>query len=76
MLIDSDTGRACLTTSQARERSGLSGVYLAQLLRKSILEGFKIDREWFIYSDSLESFLAKERKSGPHGPRKKTVESL
>jgi hypothetical protein len=45
-------------------------VYLAQLLRKGTLEGFKIDREWFIYTDSLEQFLAKTRKPGPRGPRK------
>lgn len=69
-LLDAQTNRTCLTTSQARKHSDLSGVYLAQLLRKGTLEGFKIDREWFIYTDSLEQFLAKNRKPGPRGPRK------
>ena len=69
-LVDVQTNRTCLTTSQARKQSDLSGVYLAQLLRKGTLEGFKIDREWFIYTDSLEQFLAKNRKPGPRGPRK------
>jgi hypothetical protein len=69
-LLDAETNRTCLTTSQARKHSALSGVYLAQLLRKGTLEGFKIDREWFIYADSLELFLAKKRKPGPRGPRK------
>ncbi len=69
-LLDAKTNRGCLTSSQARKHSDLSSVYLAQLLRKGTLEGFKIDREWFIYTDSLEQFLAKNRKPGPRGPRK------
>jgi hypothetical protein len=69
-LVDAKTNRECLTSSQARQHSDLSNVYLAQLLRKGTLEGFKIDREWFIYTDSLEHFLAKNRKPGPRGPRK------
>ena len=69
-LIHAETNRECLTASQARKRSGLSNVYLAQLLRKGILEGFKIDRDWFIYSDSLERFLEMPRKPGPKGSRK------
>ena len=73
-LKDIDTERACLTTAQARKYSGLSNVYLAQLLRKGMLEGFKLDRAWFIYTDSLERFLATPRKSGPHGPRMKPPE--
>lgn len=69
-LLDAKTNRECLTSSQARQYSDLSNVYLAQLLRKGVLEGFKIDREWFIYADSLDQFLAKNRKPGPRGPRK------
>jgi len=45
--------------------------YLTQLLRAHTLEGFQLGREWFIYTDSLEKFLAIPRKSGPKGPRKK-----
>lgn len=73
-LLDAETNRICLTTSQARKHADLSGVYLAQLLRKGTLEGFKIDREWFIYADSLEQFLARNRKPGPKGPRKPSSE--
>lgn len=69
-LLDTATNRGCLTTSQAGKYADLSNVYLAQLLRKGLLEGFKIDREWFIYADSLELFLARNRKPGPKGPRK------
>ncbi len=73
-LLDAQTNRGCLTSSQARKHSDLSNVYLAQLLRKGTLEGFKIDRDWFIYTDSLEQFLAKIRKPGPRGPRKPSHE--
>ncbi len=38
MLKDIDTNRKYLTTPQAAERSGLSKVYLAQLLRKGTLD--------------------------------------
>lgn len=68
-LLDAETNRVCMTTSQASEHSALSGVYLGQLLRKGTLEGFKIDHDWFIYVDSLEQFLATKRKPGPRGPR-------
>jgi tetratricopeptide (TPR) repeat protein len=45
-------------------------VYLGLLLRKGTLEGFRRGRDWFVYADSLEAFLASPRKSGPKGPRK------
>jgi len=70
MLKNIDTNREYLTTPKAAERSGLSKVYLAQLLRKGVLEGFQIGRDWCVYTDSLEQFLATPRKSGPKGPRK------
>jgi hypothetical protein len=73
MLKNTETSRECLTTAQAVEQSGLSKTYLASLLRKGTLEGFQLSRDWFIYTDSLEKFLATPRKSGPHGPRRKAL---
>ncbi len=72
VLKNIETNRECITTSQAVERSGLSKTYLASLLRRGTLEGFQLARDWFIYTDSLEKFLATPRKSGPKGPIKKT----
>ena len=69
-LMDTETSRMCLTTSQAAKRSELSSVYLTQLLRKGTVEGFKLGREWFTYADSLDQFLSRDRKSGPKGPYK------
>ncbi len=71
MLKTIDPDRDYITTPQAAQRSQLSRVYLTQLLREGTLEGFQLAREWFIYTDSLEKFLATPRKSGPKGPRKK-----
>jgi len=61
--------RPYLTTPQAATRSGFTPSYIAHLLRENKLEGFRLAREWFIYTDSLDAFLAKPRKPGPKGPR-------
>ena len=66
-----ELSRQHLTTSEAAKRSGLSKNYLTQLLRKGTLKGFQMARDWLIYTDSLETFLATPRKPGPRGPRKK-----
>src|SRR5436305_5719484 len=64
-------GREYVTTIEAEQISGLRRNYLTLLLREGKLEGFRPARDWFIYTDSLEQFLASTRKPGPHGPRKK-----
>lgn len=71
MLKDIDANREYITTPEAARRSGLTRIYIARLLRERKLEGFQLAREWFIYADSLERFLATPRKSGPKGPFKK-----
>jgi len=73
MSQDIEIKREYITTTDASLRSGLSKTYLTQLLRKGTLEGFQFSRDWLIYTDSLERFLAMPRKSGPKGPRKKPV---
>jgi hypothetical protein len=75
VLKNIETNRECVTTSQAAEQSGLSRVYLARLLREETVEGFQLARDWFIYTDSLEQFLATPRKSGPKGPIKRTAQA-
>lgn len=73
---DPEKRRPYESTSQAARRSGFSQSYLTFLLRKGTIEGFRYPdtREWFIYSDSLDTFLALSRKPGPKGPRKKPPE--
>jgi excisionase family DNA binding protein len=65
-----DTNRKCITTPEASERSGLSTNHLARLLRKGVLEGVQLGREWLVYVDSLEKYLAVPHKPGPKGPIK------
>ena len=74
MLKNMHTTRDSLTTPEAAERSGLTRVYLALLLRKGTLEGFRRGRDWFVYVDSLEKFLTTPRKSGPKGPRTSSLQ--
>ena len=69
-MTSTNENREHITTLEAEQRSGLSRNYLALLLRRGKLEGFRPARDWFVYTDSLERFLATQRKSGPKGPRK------
>ena len=71
VLKNINPNREHLTTAQAADRSDLSAIYLRQLLRQGKLEGFQLGRDWYIYADSLESFLQQKRKPGPKGPRQK-----
>jgi excisionase family DNA binding protein len=67
-----DLSREYITTPEAAKRSGLSRIYLARLLREGALDGFQLSREWFVYTDSLEKYLATPHKPGPKGPIKKS----
>ncbi len=74
MLKDTNTNREFMTTVRAAERSGLSKVHLARLLRNGILEGVQLGREWLVYTDSLDKYLATPHKPGPKGPIKKPAQ--
>ena len=63
--------RSYITTPRAAEQTGFSKTYLTRLLRNGTLEGFRLGRDWLIYSDSLDRYLAVPHKPGPKGPRKK-----
>ncbi len=73
MTIHTKPERKKITTTEAAQRTGLSRNYLALLLRQGKLEGEHPARDWFIYVDSLDNFLATTRKPGPKGPRKKSI---
>jgi excisionase family DNA binding protein len=66
--------RSYITTPQAAERTGYSKTYLTRLLRNGTLEGFRLGRDWLIFTDSLDTFFAVPHKPGPKGPRKKKAE--
>ncbi len=68
--------RSYITTPQASKQTGLSKTYLTRLLRNGTLEGFRLGRDWLIYTDSLNRYLAVPHKPGPKGPRKKPAEDV
>jgi excisionase family DNA binding protein len=59
---------AFVTTDEAAQRAGLNQRYIAQLAKSGKLAGRKIGASWIIYEDSLQAFIASERKPGPKGP--------
>lgn len=65
MVKTIDMNREYLPTPQAAKRANLSRLHIARLLRGKKLEGFQLSREWFVYVDSLERYLASPRKTGP-----------
>jgi hypothetical protein len=75
MTNNTSQDREKITTIEAEQRSGLTRNYLALLLRNGKIEGERPARDWFVYVDSLERFLATQRKPGPKGPHKKTETS-
>jgi len=75
MLKNIDTNREYLPTPQAAQRANVSRLHIARLLRDKKLEGFQLGREWFVYLDSLERYLASPRKTGPK-KKKPTDQSM
>ena len=69
--ISSD--RVLLSTAEASSIAHLGREYIQRLLRQGRLEGVKLGHDWLVYEDSLQSFLAQPRKTGPKGPRKKSL---
>jgi hypothetical protein len=70
-MLNIDLNRDHITASEAAKRSGLSNNHITHLLRIGTLEGFQMARDWFVYTDSFEKYLASPRKPGPKGPMKK-----
>jgi excisionase family DNA binding protein len=57
--------RVLLSTTEAMEASGFSREHIQRLLRNKKVEGVKPGHDWFVYEDSLKTFLAQPRKTGP-----------
>jgi hypothetical protein len=64
--------RVLLPSTVARTISGFSRQHLQRLLQERRIEGIKLARDWLVYEDSLQAYLAQPRKPGPKGPRKKS----
>jgi excisionase family DNA binding protein len=75
MLKRIDSTRECITTPQASKKSGLSKSHLTRLLKSGALDGVQLGREWLVYTDSLENYMATPHKPGPKGPIKRDGKS-
>ena len=64
--------RVLLPSTEARLISGFSRQHLHRLLQEKRIEGIKLARDWLVYEDSLQAYLAQPRKTGPKGPHKKS----
>ena len=73
-MVTKKDDRSYITTPQAAAQTGFSKTYLTRLLRNGTLEGFRLGRDWLIYTDSLDRYLAVPHKPGPKGSRKKPAE--
>lgn len=58
--------RKQMSTPEAARYSGLTRAHLANLARRGILEGVRMGRDWFVYADSIDRYLATPRRPGPH----------
>jgi excisionase family DNA binding protein len=59
--------RVLLSTAEACEAAEVSLTYIQRLLRDERVEGIKMGRDWFVYEDSLKTFMTQPRKRGrPH----------
>jgi hypothetical protein len=51
-------------------------VHIRRLITKGQLDGFQIGRDWLVYTDSLEKYMATPHKPGPKGPIKKKKQDI
>jgi len=51
-------------------------VHLRRLVTSGQIEGFQMGRDWFVYTDSLEKYMATPHKPGPKGPIKKKKQEV
>ena len=56
-----------ITTKEGAARSGYSADHIGLLLRRGILAGKKMGRDWFVYEQALNTYV----KSNPTPGRKR-----
>jgi len=61
---DSTMNEGYMTTDEAAKLSGFTEQYIRKLIREKKIQGEKVRRDWILSRDSLEKFLATERKVG------------
>ena len=59
-----DMAENLIDTKEASLLSGFTESYMRKLVQRGIVKGRKVRRDWLINRESLEQFLASERKVG------------
>ena len=54
-----------ISTKEAAKKAGFSEEHIRKLVKKRLLKGRKIGRDWLIVPSSVDEYLASERKRGP-----------
>jgi hypothetical protein len=54
-----------ISLNQAAQLSGLSPSHIRLLVRKGIIWGKKMGRDWFTSAQSIQDYLKQNRKPGP-----------
>jgi excisionase family DNA binding protein len=54
-----------ISVTDASDMSGLSTGYIRKLLRRGVLEGVKIGRNWLTTKEAIQAYLNQERRPGP-----------
>jgi hypothetical protein len=74
MKPQNQESRSSLTTIEASTKYRHSSNYIWQLVRSGRIDGYKKGRDWFVYEDSLQAFLAQPRAVGrKKGSRKERI---
>lgn len=60
-----------ISLSQAAKRSGLSPSHLRLLVSQGTVWGMKLGRNWVTTEAAVMEYMARDRRPGPKGPRKK-----
>jgi hypothetical protein len=60
-----------ISLQDAAKFSGLSQPHLALMIRRGMLWGKKIGRNWITTETAIKDYLAHNRKPGPKSPKKR-----
>lgn len=60
-----EAAQQLISLAKAAELSGLSHSHLRLLIRRGMIWGKKIGRDWLTTEEAVKEYLAKERRPGP-----------
>lgn len=67
VMVHPESTKRLITTKQAAERTGYTSDHISLLLRRKLVNGEKIGRDWLIDESSLIRYVKGKPKPGPKG---------